>query len=559
MAVAGESECRPVMACGAGTWGDIAVDATTVYVKQDYAGGDSDGSADRPWASIGAAFNAAAPGALIAIAAGSYIEDVLLTGKAVRLAGICPERVAIVGSSAGAVVVRGGASGSHLSGVSVTGAAIGLVVTDATDVTAERIWAHDNAFRGIDVEDTLGPASLSLSDSLVESNHDAGVFVSGASVTLERSAVRGTLPDIPSQTHGEGVLAQTNPVTSGRAALAITDCVLEGNHSAGVEVLAGDVSIEASVIRNTLPQMSDGLGGRGIWVQGHLTQPIVSTLRLGTSLVAQSGDLGVFAHGTHAVIERSVVRDTVVQGAGSEGVSVQVQIDDVIGTEASAIVRDSLIERSQGIGIFFAQAPATVERVAVRDVHVIGIYIKGTRGTVDQALVQRTSPPDASRPFGRGMGIELWCEGTAQSCRPETRAEGVMRNSVIEDGVDIGVMVGGMDATIENVRVSRTNARPNGTFGDGVAVFGGDAIPASATITRMLIEASSRAGLATFDAPVSLGDTSISCATVALNAEVIQVMPPLLTDLGGNSCGCPQADGTCKVLSSGLEPPQQLP
>ena len=36
MALPGETECREIMTCGAGRWGDIPLDATTVYVDWSY-------------------------------------------------------------------------------------------------------------------------------------------------------------------------------------------------------------------------------------------------------------------------------------------------------------------------------------------------------------------------------------------------------------------------------------------------------------------------------------------------------------------------------------------
>src|SRR5262249_5002934 len=91
MAVPGEPECRDIAPCGAGTWGDIPTGADTQYVDQSYPGTDSDGSVQRPWRMLGNAVAATASGAIIAIAAGSYVEDVVIQGKSVRLWGKCPK------------------------------------------------------------------------------------------------------------------------------------------------------------------------------------------------------------------------------------------------------------------------------------------------------------------------------------------------------------------------------------------------------------------------------------------------------------------------------------
>src|SRR5262245_45900115 len=84
LAVPGDTECRELVSCGAAPWGDIPIDANTEYVDASYAGTDSDGSANKPWTTISDAVAAASSGAIVAIAAGSYVEDVQLIGKPVR-------------------------------------------------------------------------------------------------------------------------------------------------------------------------------------------------------------------------------------------------------------------------------------------------------------------------------------------------------------------------------------------------------------------------------------------------------------------------------------------
>src|SRR5262245_27391833 len=100
MAVPGETTCREVAPCAASTWGDIPTDPSTQYVDASYAGMDSDGTALKPWTTIQTAVDAAVTGATIAIAAGSYVGDVIVSGKSVRLWGVCPALVEIVGTGA---------------------------------------------------------------------------------------------------------------------------------------------------------------------------------------------------------------------------------------------------------------------------------------------------------------------------------------------------------------------------------------------------------------------------------------------------------------------------
>ena len=91
MALPGETSCRALMDCGSGRWGNIPLEPGTLYVDQAAPSG-GDGSEAAPFASVLAAVAAANDGGMIAIAEGTYVGDVPVTGKAVRLWGRCPGR-----------------------------------------------------------------------------------------------------------------------------------------------------------------------------------------------------------------------------------------------------------------------------------------------------------------------------------------------------------------------------------------------------------------------------------------------------------------------------------
>jgi len=92
-----DGECVPA-ACGTGTWGNLEVDESTVYVDIA-AGKGGDGSEAAPFTSIQAGLDAAgdAGGGMVAVAAGSYPETLELDRghDGVRLAGRCKELVLI--------------------------------------------------------------------------------------------------------------------------------------------------------------------------------------------------------------------------------------------------------------------------------------------------------------------------------------------------------------------------------------------------------------------------------------------------------------------------------
>src|SRR5262249_30401199 len=115
-------ECHEVMPCGSGTWGDIPVEASTQFVDNTYAGGDSDGTMAKPWTTINDAIAQAESGAIVAVAAGTYPEDVLINSKPVRLWGLCPAMVEIAGAGpdgATLLVYKSASSGTEVHGIAV--------------------------------------------------------------------------------------------------------------------------------------------------------------------------------------------------------------------------------------------------------------------------------------------------------------------------------------------------------------------------------------------------------------------------------------------------------
>ncbi|XYI01547.1 right-handed parallel beta-helix repeat-containing protein [Sorangium sp. So ce1128] len=267
MAIPGDTSCREVAPCGNGPWGDILVKPNTQYVDQAYAGGESDGTSARPWTTIQRGIDAAEGGAIVAVAAGSYVEDVVIAGKAVRLWGRCPGLVEIrgTGQQRGAVEVhRSATAGIEIRSLAITGAQVGMIIRGARDVTIEQVWVHDVVDLGIDVEDAYGPTSVALRGSLIEQNHDVGVFVAGSDATIEATVVRATQPSSDG-TEGTGILVRYNLDTDERARVTVRACLVEQNHDAGVLVVGSDATIEDTVVRATHPS-SGGTYGGGIVV-----------------------------------------------------------------------------------------------------------------------------------------------------------------------------------------------------------------------------------------------------------------------------------------------------
>jgi hypothetical protein len=414
MAVPGETACRPVMGCGQGKWGAIPIDATTQHVDGSYTGTDSDGSEAKPWISIDDAITAAASGAIIAVAEGTYLEDVDITGKPVRIWGVCPERVEIVGQGMqpGTVFIHTVASGVEVRGISVRAPGFGLVVSGAEGVIFDRVWVREAVSRGFDIERTLGPASATIQSSLIERSHELAVYIGGGQVTVASSVVRGGSPGA-SQTTGHGVHVQISCTNAGcdpnaRGTLEMIGSLVEDTVEVGVYVTGSDATLDATVVRRTLPR-PDATMGRGIYVGPSCSDAAGcdpnsrANVTVRRSVIEQNHETGMLVLGSDVIVDTTVVRDTqpnVADGWDGRGMTVQpVCTETGCNPQTSiATITSSLIERNHEFGIDNAGSDITVESTVVRD----------------------TQPRSTGQFYGRGINVALACTlaGCDESSRP---------------------------------------------------------------------------------------------------------------------------------------------
>ncbi|MBL9028257.1 MAG: hypothetical protein JNL21_39050, partial [Myxococcales bacterium] len=361
-AVPGEASCHPVGDCGTGQWGNIPVDQDTVYVDASFVG-VSDGSAAAPFTTIADAIAAAPAGGLVAVAAGSYAEDVTIAGKAVVVQGVCAEQVEISGAAAAAAVtISTGATGTTLRGLAVRGAGRGVQVEDATDVLLSELWIHDGGNTAVFVTGETGPTTVRVERSSIDANVGYGVVAVGAEVEIEQSAVRRT-QERPDGTAGQGILTTTT--TEGApGSLILRRALIEQNHDIGVFLYGSSALVEGTVVRDTETDTA-GIGGEGIVAGQHQDLGLPADLAVRRSVVEQSKGVGISVTGSSALIEDTVVRDTELQAQGA-GRGIVVQNSQVTGDASTATIMTSVVEDSFFTGLFVGGSQATVESTVVR-------------------------------------------------------------------------------------------------------------------------------------------------------------------------------------------------
>jgi hypothetical protein len=128
-------------------------------------------------------------------------------------------------------------------------------------------------------------------------------------------------------------------------------------------------------------------------------------------------------------------------------------------------------------------------------------------------------------------------------------------NSDVLGSQEAGILIdAGWTDIHDNTILGTTPETPFDVFGDGIVLASESQLPLVATLSKNLIQSSSRAGVSVFGASASLKNNTIFCSAFDLDGEVGGGMPYAFHDLGGNLCGC-GIMGACKASSSVLSPP----
>jgi hypothetical protein len=570
IAVPGDTTCREIAPCGDGTWGNIADEAGAEYVDGTATNAGADGTREHPWPTIAEAIEAAEPGALVAVAAGTYHETVEMFGKGVRLEGRCPSMVEVAGdgSTLWSVLVGKNADGASVRNLAITGAQVGLVATGAKGVLVERTWIHDTGDVGIGVAYGQGPAEVTFRECLVEATRNGGMVTARGEVTIERSVFRAasggwaleaaeqqgavtiessvfednagaalvsiganmtveaTLVRRTSSIGGDftglGVVAQADyGKTEARGSLVMRGSVVEDNGGIGVLVDGADLTLDATSVRRTLPA-DDGLFGVGVLVKRG------GTATIGDCAVDGNRQEGVAIFGSSVAIESTIVRGTQPNGAGAFGDGIGATIDPATSAPSTVTVRRSRIEGN----------------------HTAGLNMIGSHLEVEATAIVGTLPSPATGDLGRGVNVQS---------EPLTgaRADATLRACLVDGNGEAGVVVLDADVVIEDTRISNSIPTSDGRFGDGVVVVGQGG-PASIALRRSSIDSNPRAGLLNVAATASLLESAFSCNGFDLEGASIG-SATYGFQAESTECGCPAGASECQVLTSDLAPPPALP
>jgi hypothetical protein len=478
---AGTPGCARVgTACPADGWpAELPTDRTIVYVDDDAAPGGDGTSRASAFGVIGDAVAAAPSGAVIAVATGSYDEAVRV-GAGMTLWGACVSGTRVVTSTPSATggaltftaagggarnlgidgperpgIVALGVSGIVIESVVVTRARVyglylngGSMVASDVVVRGSREQASDGAGgRGINVQ---GGAHLVLSRALMDDNRDTGAILFGAGTNVEATdlVVRGTR-----QQASDGSLGRGITVHSG-ARFVLSRALIDANLEIGVFVASVGTSVEASdlVVRGTREQVADGLGGRGIAIQGG------AQVVLSRALIDDDRESGIIAFGAGTSVEAS---DLVVRGIREEASDGRRGHGMNVSEGAHAVLSRALMDDNRDSGLIVLGAGTSVE---ANDLEV--------RGTREAAL-------DGSA--GRGIDVE-------------SGAQLALSRALLDDNREGGLAVGGAETSVvaSDLVVRGTRAQASdGSYGRGITVQSG----ARLAVSRTLVDDNRESGI----------------------------------------------------------------
>jgi hypothetical protein len=523
MAVLGETVCRAVAECGQGTWGTIGTDSNTQFVDANYTGGGNDGSQNAPWVSIQAAVDAAADGAVVAIAAGTYVGNLDINGKAVRLWGRCPDMVDVVGTSQLGIFIRGAADGAELRGFAVRNDGIAIFIAAVQDVVFHEMWIHDVGSRALQLDTIDGPASVTVRHSLIERASDVAVISFGGDVVLEASEVRDTRPKPDDDKFGRALAVQVDPDSGLRASALVTSTIVRNNRDVAIWASAASLTIENSWLVDTQPRQSDGRNGVGIGSTAEAGGQ--STVNVRSSVIERQHHTGAYALGSHISFDGVVIRD------------IEPQLSD--GEFGRGVTVDTV---EAGV-----RASLNMSRSLVSNTHQIGVAITAADVMIDKVLVRGVGAQQSNNYYGRAVSIQ-------DDLSTGERGVGAITHSELLRFAETGIMILSSDITIDRVEVSEPTKLTDSVFGDGILVWALEGAT-TATIRTAHVHASARAGISSFGGDISVASSWLECNPIDLNGDNLPQRNFNFTDGGGNLCGCDRVAANCKLQSLDLEPP----
>ena len=584
IATLGDSACLQIADCGTGTYGNIAVEANTQRVDPTFVPGPigSDGSELRPWTTIADAIAAADDGAIVALAAGSYVGP-FVVDKRVRLRGVCPEQVEL--AAAGEVVVTISAAAAELSGVTVRDGATGVHVT-ADSAVVDSVHIHDMTDHGVLVENAR---TALVNNALVERGGTSGVMSDGGSVMVTDSELRNNafgLVSSDGEVFAAGVIANGNTengIVVQRGELEVNGSYMTGGSRGGLFATSGEEGIPTSLQLHG--SIIDGVADGGVLLYGSEAQITGTVIRnvtsaeltrgagveisaigerssfaiIDSSLIHDVRNNGIVVGSSTLTFNRSAIRNTIAAEEDGTGVGIIAAVHPEALSPSLVSMEQSSVEMVQQVGLHVAGSEAIVVESAFRDIAGRAINEQPDAESVSSLSVTSSTVATSE------LGIVSFAQALIASS--EITGSGIV--SVGEDDMvpalmdisatrvdgarDVGVFAVNSELKLFESFVGHVGDEDSEQFGDGLSFILSDA-----EVHRILVSDSARASMSVFGSTVRLSESDLLCGAIDINGESFDDHGYFVEDGDDNQCGCPEPGARCLAVSSGLTAPEAV-
>ncbi len=453
----GTEGCAPLGApCPAGDWPeDLSSGVRVLYVRP---GASGTGTMASPFGSVDAAYAAAFPGDVIALAKGTHRRVPL--GKDIEVVGACAAETRIVPSASDDWAVLAMGASATLRNVSI-GPTSGLAIVVSQASTTLTL-------RGVEVRDATGGAIVVGLGSRAElerlrvvgprtntSGQSLGLVIQEESVaTLDQGAFEGA-DEGSIQVTGGGALTMTRVASWGTSAgRGMCLEVERGGTVTGSEVVCEDQSRSGLVA---------GFGGSTTDLTHLVIRRIVP-------------DAGEFGRGFAAQGDADVTLDkTWIEHATQMAVLLG---DEDPTLSATGVYRDLFIRDTQldsdmlyGSGLIVnGGAHATVERLAIIDSHFDSLVVQNGAQLDATDVTLRGSQP---APVG-GNGAALFFGGGTGTLERMDISESRVASGLFDESV----------VTLRDVAIHETEPKSDGSIGAGLVFVGASEVDGE----RILVE-----------------------------------------------------------------------
>lgn len=308
----------------------------------------------------------------------------------------------------------------------------GVYAEDLTLDKPVQLWGRCPEL--VELAGSGGPATLSLGPAS-EGSEIRDLAITGIAVGIDMAGASNVVLDrIWLHDTGDWGIGGVDAVPA--TAFTMTRSLVEFAYDTSLHLYGTDAVIEASVIRDSISTPTRH--GWAITLQEDESTLKRPRMELRDSLIERNAEVALPIFGGEALIERVYVRDTAPRPSGMFGRGIALQTGALPGSGSVVTMTESIIENSHETAAFVSGSSLTLRNTVIRDTEADGL---GSRG------------------YGVGTQIDPLVEDPSSL---------EISHCLIERSTSMGILVGAGVASVEGTLVRDTRPHSEGVFGRGM-------------------------------------------------------------------------------------------